>query len=73
MYYLYLPSEDEHHACIRNSSLEMIRYLIEKCHLSAQVPNNQGWTALQWACIQDNVATVRYLVNYWWCKRSRHH
>jgi ankyrin repeat protein len=53
-----------HHACIRNSSLEMIRYLIEKCHLNAQVPNNQGWTALQWACIHGNLATVRYLVDY---------
>jgi ankyrin repeat protein len=50
-----------HHASF-DGHLEIVKYLIEKCHVDKKVKGNNGWTALHYASEQGHLEIVKYLV-----------
>ena len=48
-------------AASRNGHLEVVKYLVEKCHANVEAKDNDGCTPLRFALRHDHLGVVEYL------------
>ncbi len=50
------------HIASNNGQLEIVKYLIETCHVDKEAKDDTGWTALHFASRNGNLEIVKYLI-----------